>query len=90
MFRKTLEGRFVLDVILQSAIAASALAHEYLISVLHTSAHEVATPRPFHAARMGGEGQRAAARLAREMIVRRPFTMDAAEERSRLTADGRL
>jgi hypothetical protein len=38
MFRKTLEGRFVLDVILQSAIAASALAHEYLISVLHTSA----------------------------------------------------
>ena len=45
MFRKTLEGRFVLDVvrtILQTAVAAGAPAHEYLVSVLRTHQDEVA------------------------------------------------
>jgi hypothetical protein len=59
MFRKTLEGRFVLDVvrtILQTAVAAGVPAHEYLVSVLRTSEHEVAkhpgrfTPRAWAAA----------------------------------------
>jgi hypothetical protein len=45
LFRKTLEGRFVLDVvrtILQTAVAAGAPAHEYLVSVLRTSEDEIA------------------------------------------------
>jgi hypothetical protein len=45
MFRKTLEGRFVLDVVrtlLQTAVAAGAPAHEYLVSVLRTSEDEIA------------------------------------------------
>ena len=45
LFRKTLEGRFVLDVvrtILQTAVAAGAPAHEYLVSVLRTHQDEVA------------------------------------------------
>jgi len=45
MFRKTLEGRFVLDVvrtILQTAVAAGAPAHDYLVSVLRTSEDEIA------------------------------------------------
>jgi hypothetical protein len=59
MFRKSLEGRFVFDVvrtILQTAVAAGAPAHEYLVSVLRTSEHEVAkhpdrfTPRAWVAA----------------------------------------
>lgn len=59
MFRKTLEGRFVLDVvrtILQTAVAAGAPAHEYLVSVLRMSEDEVAkhperfTPRAWVAA----------------------------------------
>jgi hypothetical protein len=59
MFRKTLEGRFVLDVvrtILQTAVAAGAPAHEYLVSVLRTSEDEIAkhpqryTPRAWVAA----------------------------------------
>jgi hypothetical protein len=58
MFRKTLEGRFVLDVvrtILQTAVAAGVPVHEYLVSVLRTSEHEVAnhpdrfTPRAWAA-----------------------------------------
>lgn len=59
MFRKTLEGRFVLDVvrtILQTAVAARAPAHEYLVSVLRTREDEIAkhperfTPRAWAAA----------------------------------------
>ena len=59
MFRKSLEGRFVLDVvrtILQTAVAARAPAHEYLVSVLRTSEDEIAkhperfTPRAWAAA----------------------------------------
>jgi hypothetical protein len=44
MFRTSLEGRFVLDVvrtILQTAVAAAVPVHEYLVSVLHTSEAEV-------------------------------------------------
>jgi hypothetical protein len=59
LFRKTLEGRFVLDVVrtlLQTAVAAGAPAHEYLVSVLRTSEDEIAkhperfTPRAWVAA----------------------------------------
>jgi hypothetical protein len=59
MFRKSLEGRFVLDVVrtlLQTAVAAGAPAHEYLVSVLRTSEDEIAqhperfTPRAWVAA----------------------------------------
>lgn len=44
MFRKSLEGRFVLDVvrtILQTAVAAEVPVHEYLVSVLCTPEAEV-------------------------------------------------
>ena len=44
MFRRTLEGRFVLDVIrtiLQTAVAAGAPVHEYLESVLRTDPEEI-------------------------------------------------
>jgi len=59
MFRKSLEGRFVLDVvrtILQTAVASGAPAHEYIVSVLRTAEDEVArhperfTPRAWAAA----------------------------------------
>jgi hypothetical protein len=59
MFRKTLEGRFALDVvrtILQTAVAAGVPVHEYLVSVLRTSEDEIAkhpeghTPRAWAAA----------------------------------------
>jgi hypothetical protein len=59
MFRKSLEGRFVLDVvrtILQTAVAAGAPAHEYLVSVLRTDEDEISkhperfTPRAWAAA----------------------------------------
>ncbi len=46
LFRKTLEGRFVLDVvrtILQTAVAAGAPVHDYLVSVLRTSEDEIAS-----------------------------------------------
>jgi hypothetical protein len=44
MFRSTLEGRFVLDVvrsILQTAVAADVPVREYLVSILRTSAEEI-------------------------------------------------
>jgi hypothetical protein len=44
MFRRTLEGRFVLDVvrtILQTAVAAGAPVHHYLESVLRTDSEEI-------------------------------------------------
>lgn len=44
MFRRTLEGRFALDVvrtILQTAVAAGVSVHEYLVSVLRSSDEEV-------------------------------------------------
>lgn len=59
LFRKTLEGRFVLDVVrtlLQTAVAAGAPAYEYLVSVLRADEDEVAahperfTPRAWAAA----------------------------------------
>ena len=46
MFRKTLEGRFVLDVtrtILQTAVAADVPIHQYLTSVLRSDPDEVET-----------------------------------------------
>jgi transposase len=45
MFRKSLEGRFVLDVVrtvLQTAVAAGVPAHEYIVSVLRAAPDEVA------------------------------------------------
>lgn len=45
LFRHTIEGRFVLDVlrtILQTAVAAGAPVHEYLVSVLRQDPDEVA------------------------------------------------
>ena len=62
MFRKSLEGRFVLDVvrtILQTAVAAKVPVHEYLVSVLRTPEAEVKrhperfTPRAWAAANLG-------------------------------------
>jgi hypothetical protein len=59
MFRRSLEGRFVLDVVrtvLQTAVAAGVPVHEYLVSVLRTSPDEVEkdpklfTPRNWAAA----------------------------------------
>jgi len=46
MFRKSLEGRFVLDIIrtvLQTAVAAKVPIHEYLISVLREDPDEIAS-----------------------------------------------
>jgi len=46
MFRRSLEGRFVLDVvrtILQTAVAAGVPAHEYLVSVLRANDDEIST-----------------------------------------------
>jgi hypothetical protein len=45
LFRQTIEGRFVLDVlrtILQTAVAAEVPVHEYLVSVLRQDPDEVA------------------------------------------------
>jgi hypothetical protein len=45
LFRKSLEGRFVLDVVrtlLQTAVAARAPAHEYLVAVMRASEDEIA------------------------------------------------
>jgi hypothetical protein len=61
MFRRSLEGRFVLDVVrsvLQTAVAAGVPVHEYLVSVLRTSHDELAkhpdrfTPRAWAAANL--------------------------------------
>ena len=61
MFRRSLEGRFVLDVVrsvLQTAVAAGVPVHEYLLSVLRTSHAELAkhpdrfTPRAWAAANL--------------------------------------
>ena len=44
MFRRSLEGRFVLDVVrtvLQTAVAAGVPVHEYLVSVLRASDDEI-------------------------------------------------
>jgi hypothetical protein len=63
MFRRSLEGRFVLDVvrtILQTAVAAGVPVHEYLVSVLRASDDDVAknpnhfTPRAWAAMNLGG------------------------------------
>jgi len=63
MFRKSLEGRFVLDIIrtvLQTAVAAGVPVHQYLVSVLKANPEEVAdhperfTPRAW-AARTASE-----------------------------------
>jgi len=46
MFRKSLEGRFVLDIIrtvLQTAVAAGVPVHEYLVSVLREDPDEIAS-----------------------------------------------
>jgi len=68
MFRKTLEGRFALDVVrtlLQTAATAGAPAHEYLVSVLRTSEEEIAnhperfTPRAWVAANVNAAAQTA-------------------------------
>ena len=61
MFRKSLEGRFVLDVVrtlLQTAVAAGVPVQEYLVSVLRAPPDDVAkhparyTPRAWAAARL--------------------------------------
>jgi hypothetical protein len=61
MFRRTLEGRFVLDVvrtILQTAVAASVPVHDYLVSVLRASDNDILgqparfTPRAWAAAHL--------------------------------------
>jgi hypothetical protein len=44
MFRKSLEGRFVLDIVrtvLQTAVAADVPVHEYLVSVMRSSDEEI-------------------------------------------------
>jgi hypothetical protein len=46
MFRRSLEGRFALDVVrtvMQTAVAAGVPVHEYLVSVLRADADEIAT-----------------------------------------------
>jgi hypothetical protein len=46
MFRRSLEGRFVLDVVrtlLQTAVAAGVPVHEYLVSVLRAKDDEIST-----------------------------------------------
>ena len=61
MFRRSLEGRFALDVVrsvLQTAVAAGVPVHEYLVSVLRTSHEQLAkhpdrfTPRAWAAANL--------------------------------------
>jgi hypothetical protein len=63
MFRKSLEGRFALDVVrtvLQTAVAAGVPVHEYVVSVLRANPEDVArrpadfTPRAWIAARVQG------------------------------------
>jgi hypothetical protein len=60
MFRRTIEGRTVLDIlrtVLQTAVAAGVPAHEYLVAVMRSSPDEVAahperyTPRAWSARR---------------------------------------
>ena len=62
MFRRTLEGRFALDVVrtvMQTAVAAGVPVHEYLTSVLRADAEDIAahperfTPRAWAAGRTG-------------------------------------
>ncbi len=63
MFRRSLEGRFALDVIrtvMQTAVAAGVPVHEYLVSVLRADADEIAThPERFtpHAWATDGSGE---------------------------------
>ena len=61
MFRRSLEGRFVLDIVrsvLQTAVAAGVPVHDYLVSVLRTSHDEIAkhpdrfTPRAWATANL--------------------------------------
>jgi hypothetical protein len=61
MFRRSLEGRFVLDIVrtvLQTAVAAGVPVHEYLVSVLRTNDHDLEahpdrfTPRAWAAANL--------------------------------------
>jgi hypothetical protein len=51
MFRRSLEGRFALDVIrtvMQTAVAAGVPVHEYLVSVLRADSEEIAShPKRF-------------------------------------------
>jgi hypothetical protein len=63
MFRKSLEGRFALDVVrtvLQTAVAAGVPVHEYIVSVLRASPEDVAhrpadyTPSAWHTASVQG------------------------------------
>jgi hypothetical protein len=63
MFRKSLEGRFALDVVrtvLQTAVAAGVPVHEYVVSVLRANPEDAArrpadfTPRAWIAARVQG------------------------------------
>jgi hypothetical protein len=69
MFRRSLEGRFALDVVrtvLQTAVAAGVPVHAYLESVLRTDADEIAehpesfTPRAWAAARANPDENSAA------------------------------
>ena len=64
LFRRSLEGRFVLDVvrtILQTAVAAGVPVHEYIVSVLKTSDEDLAkhperfTPNAWAAANLTTE-----------------------------------
>jgi hypothetical protein len=64
MFRRTIEGRVVLDIlrtILQTAVAAGAPAHEYLVEVMKTDPDEIAkhperyTPRAWVARQVAEE-----------------------------------
>jgi hypothetical protein len=61
LFRRSLEGRFALDIVrtvLQTAVAAGVPVHEYLVSVLRTSHEQIAkhpdrfTPRAWAAANL--------------------------------------
>ena len=64
MFRRSLEGRFALDVvrtILQTAVASGVPAHEYLVSVMRASDDDIRrdparfTPRGWRAAKAKAE-----------------------------------
>jgi hypothetical protein len=70
LFRKSLEGRFVLDVVrtvLQTAVAAGVPVHEYLVSVLRADPEQVArrpadfTPGTWAAAHLRSEASAGAA-----------------------------
>jgi len=67
MFRQSLEGRFVLDVVrtvLQTAVAAGVPVHEYLISVLRQSPEDVARNPGLFTPRAWGVANAIAAALA--------------------------